>query len=121
VLLIILCPLALAQEKPALRLPFHSVRSLTLVFVMVDGAPKNLIFDTGAERTLVNSRDGNVERRVTFALGSKVMGNFPIILTDLSGMSMEKVGADGVLGEDVLRKFSAVRIDYKAGVVEFEK
>ena len=28
---------------------------------------------------------------------------------------------DGFVGQDILREFSAVRIDYKAGVVEFEK
>lgn len=109
------------QEKPGIVLPFRTARSLILVSVMVDGTPKTLIFDTGAERTLLNSRDGNVERRVTFALGSKVIGNFPIILADLSGMSMEKVGADGVLGEDVLRKFRAVRIDYRNSIIELEQ
>jgi hypothetical protein len=28
---------------------------------------------------------------------------------------------DGFLGQDILREFSAVRIDYKGGVIEFEK
>jgi hypothetical protein len=28
---------------------------------------------------------------------------------------------DGILGEDILRTFSAVRIDYKGGFVAFEK
>jgi hypothetical protein len=113
--------LANAQApSKAFRVPFHTARSLILVSVTVDGTPKTLIFDTGAERTLVNSRDGNVERRVTFVLGSKAIGNFPIILTDLSGMNMEKVGADGVLGEDVLRGFKAVHIDFHAGMIELE-
>ena len=110
-----------AQERKTYTVPFQTVRSLMLVTVNVDGNPKTLIFDTGAERTLLNSRDGNVERSVTFVLGSKVMGNLPIILANLSGMGMEKVKADGVLGQDVLRQFASTRIDYKTQTVTLEQ
>lgn len=120
--LLLFASVASAQEpQRTFRVPFRTERSLILVSAFVDGESKTLIFDSGAERTLVNSKDLSVERRVTFIVGSKAIGNFPVILSDLSDLKIEKVGADGVLGEDFLRHFSAVRIDYKAHVVELEE
>ncbi len=91
-----------------------------LINVTVDGKSKTLIFDTGAERTMIHSTAGDVEHRATLVIGSKTFSNFPLIMANLSGLNMEKVGADGVLGQDVLRKFSVVRIDHKAGTIKLE-
>jgi hypothetical protein len=46
----------------------------------------------------------------------------PILVMDLSEAS-KRLGSriDGFVGQDILREFSSVRIDYKAGFVEFEK
>lgn len=112
---------ALAQERATYILPFHTARSLLLVSVTIDGQPKTLIFDTGAERTIVHALGVDVERRVTVILPGRTLTNFPIINADLSNLPLTKVGADGVLGQDVLRKFSAVRIDYKAKTVTLEE
>ena len=46
----------------------------------------------------------------------------PMLVMDLSDAS-KRLGTriDGFVGQDILREFAAVRIDYKAGLVEFEK
>lgn len=76
-LLVVLLPaVSLHAQGRTFRVPFPTARSLILVSVKVDGAPKTLIFDTGARRTLINYRDGNVKRRVAFSLGPRVIGNF---------------------------------------------
>ncbi|HKW34139.1 MAG TPA: hypothetical protein VJN92_14100 [Candidatus Acidoferrum sp.] len=53
---------------------------------------------------------------------SKNATGWPILVMDLSEAS-KNLGTriDGFVGQDILREFSAVRIDYKAGLVEFEQ
>ena len=119
--LLFLSTTSLAQERKTYSLPFRAERSLILVSVTIDGQPKTLIFDTGAERTLIHKLGDSVERRVVVILPGRTLTNFPVIQADLSNMPLTKVGADGVLGQDVLRKFSAVRIDFKHDTVELEQ
>lgn len=46
----------------------------------------------------------------------------PILVMDLSEASKQTgTRIDGFIGQDILREFSALRIDYKAGLVEFEQ
>jgi hypothetical protein len=100
-------------------LPFTNARSLLLVTITIDGQQKTMIFDTGAERTVLNDRR-NVEHRSMLILGDRTLANFPIMNTSLSGMGLHKVHADGVLGQDVMRQFKSVRIDYNSHTVTLE-
>jgi hypothetical protein len=99
--------------------PFRVSRSLLLVDVIVDGAPKILVFDTGAERTLIHD-SRNIERASRLTLGDKTFSNFPLAYVNLAGMELEKVHADGVLGQDVIGKFRKITVDYQSKRVIFE-
>lgn len=102
-----------AHAQTANVLPFHVQRSLLLVSVTLDGQPKTLIFDTGAERTLIQD-SRNVEHQATLIVGTKTLNNFPVALVSLASMGLEAIHADGVLGQDVLNLYSRVLIDYRA-------
>ncbi|MBZ5522228.1 MAG: hypothetical protein LAP21_08300 [Acidobacteriia bacterium] len=109
-----------AAQNVKVELPFTSARSLLLVSVMVDGTPRTLIFDIGAERTLIHSTGQSVEHRATVILPGKTLSNFPLILSDLTDLQIAKAGADGVLGEDIIGKFDCVGIDYARKVITLE-
>lgn len=101
----------------AVILSFTVSRSLMLVSVTVDSQPKTLIFDTGAEKTMIQD-SRNVLQNVRLTVGGKTFSNFPVAMVSLTGMQMERVGADGVLGQDVMSRFLSVNIDYKARKIE---
>jgi hypothetical protein len=113
--LILILSAAVFAQDAGVRLPFVSRRSLILVQVGVEGQTLTMIFDSGAERTMINSK-ANVERVKPLAVGSRVL-RMPLLYVDMNGMKLEEVRADGVLGQDVLRQFKSVTIDYKESSV----
>jgi len=89
-----------------------------LIFLQttLDGKPAQLLLDTGSNVSF------------SFATGSYVrMSGERFKTTDETAQRVvfrypdELKTAQGIVGQDVLREFSAVRIDYKASVIEFEK
>ena len=91
----------------------------------VNGKPVVLVLDTGAVRTQVGKRA--MMRQEDFAvlyIDLRIdlfrQRDCRILARDLRPI-LKGIPADGILGEDWLRSFRAVRIDYKVGVVEFEK
>ena len=107
------------------RVPFHTVNSMILLDGQVNGKPVVLVFDTGAVRTQVDKRA--MMRQEDFAvlyIDLRIdlfrQRDCRILARDLRPI-LKGIPADGILGEDRLRSFRAVRIDYKVGVVEFEK
>jgi len=91
----------------------------------VNGKPVVLVFDTGAVRTQMDKRA--MMRQEDFAvlyIDLRIdlfrQRDCRILARDLRPI-LKGIPADGILGEDWLRSFRAVRIDYKVGVVEFEK
>jgi hypothetical protein len=101
------------------NLPFTLARSLLLVNVTVDHQLKTLIFDTGAERTMIHDHR-NVERPVQLVLDNKTLPNIPLAFVDLTGLKLEQVHADGVLGQDIIRRFKTVRVDYDTRIITLE-
>jgi hypothetical protein len=116
-LALFVCSRCYAADGAALQ--FTNARSLLLVTITIDGRQKTMIFDTGAERTVLNDKH-NVERRSMLILGDRTLPNFPIISTSLSGMGLDKIHADGVLGQDVMRQFKSLRVDYNSHTVTLE-
>jgi len=114
-----LAPATSARAADAVSLPFKTARSLLLVTVTVDGRSKTLIFDTGAERTLIQDTR-NVEHVSTLIVGSKTFRNIPIAYVDLTGTDIAKAHADGVLGQDVLRQFDTMHVNYKTHTITLE-
>lgn len=139
--LLLLALPCLAQTAKTYRVPFHTVNAIILLDAKVNGKTAVLILDTGAQDSMVDSKsvgfdprqsklhstgvagaEGTcVVREVELALEHYRWLNRKVCVIDLSDAS-KRLGThiDGLIGQDVLREFSAVKIDYRAGVVEFE-
>ena len=103
---------------------------MMLVTVAIDGRNRTLVFDTGAEQTMINfpqvSREQKmalwqrsyayIKERSRLKVGSTAL-LLDVIKADLTGASVLKV-ADGVLGQDVLSNFSSIRINYRQHTIE---
>lgn len=122
--------------------PFRSVRSFILVEVKVNGSPATLLLDTGANNTIINIRmygNAGAPRIEAVSKGPGIVGNALRLRTDLeiggrvlfsqpvSAMNLDELARrfgiqfDGLLGQDILRQFRSVRINYRAHVIELEK
>jgi hypothetical protein len=119
-----------ADEQADSILHYQTRSSMILVTVPIDGRNRTLIFDTGAEQTMINfpqvSREQKMElwqrRYVYIRERSRVkLGNtnlsVEVIKADLTGTSLLKV-ADGVLGQDVLSNFRSIHINYRQQTIE---
>jgi len=112
---------ASAQSKS--EVPFKTLRSLILVTVLLDGHSKTLIFDTGAEHTIINDRR-NVMISAELRIGKVVVLNCPVAMADMSNeqqQAFSAVHADGVLGQDILRRFKNVRVNYSTNTITLER
>ena len=143
--LFVLAGVALAQPRHrTLTVPFHVKHSLILLEAEINDKPRMLILDTGAQSTIVDvSALGSVQRfdlehahvngntagshgeteasTVDLKLGEKKWSDRVVGVMNLSEVSKRfGVPIDGLLGQDVLQEFSAIRIDYKKHVVELE-
>lgn len=117
-------------EQPANVLHYRTRNSMMLVTVAIDGKNRTLVFDTGAEQTMINfpqvSRGQQmllwqrsyayVKERSSLRLGSASF-LIHVIKADLTGNSLLKV-ADGVLGQDVLSNFVSIRINNRQKTIE---
>lgn len=141
-LLIFLCPLALAQETNRVYcVPFHTVNGLILLDAAVNDKPAVLLLDTGADNSIVSPDAAGIKAKLDALKPEKTTGaagdyaktkidlrlekrhwiERSILVMDLSEAS-KQLGTriDGFISQDILREFSAVRIDYKASFVELE-
>jgi Aspartyl protease len=147
VLLVVLglAPASGPAQPRVYRVPFRSAQSMILIEGKVNGDPVTFLLDTGSLSTIVSTRMYRFKRfplptvhrsshgpgiegesisvRLDLQLGShRWVGQRVSImnLDELSGI----VGIphlDGLLGEDILREFRSVRIDYKSHVIELEE
>lgn len=125
---------AATQEQPSNILHYRTRNSMMLVTVAIDGKNRTLVFDTGAEQTIINFPQ--VSRELKMLLWQR---NYPyvkdrsnlklgtasflihVLKADLTGNSLLKV-ADGVLGQDVLSNFASIRINNRQKTIElFER
>ena len=149
-LLLIFLPLALAAAPgPAhptvVRVPFRTVDSMILVDGKVNGDAVTFLLDTGSLGTIVSARR---YRRMYFPLhniqrntqGAGINGESVSVRLDLqlgnhrwvgqrvSIMNLDELSSiigvphlDGLIGQDILREFRSIRIDYHAHVIELEE
>jgi hypothetical protein len=130
----ILPAFASTHEQPSNVLYYRTRNSMILVTVAIDGKNRTLVFDTGAEQTMINfpqvSREQKmllwqrgyayVKERSSLRLGSASF-LIHVVKADLTGNSLLKV-ADGVLGQDVLSNFASIRINNRQKTIElFER
>ncbi|HKT52396.1 MAG TPA: hypothetical protein VJV96_18990, partial [Candidatus Angelobacter sp.] len=121
-----LTPLAWSSvEQPSHVLHYQARNSMMLVAVAIDGKNRTLVFDTGAEQTMIHfpqvSRGQEmalwqhsyayVKERSNLKFGNQTFF-IDVIKANLTGASLLKV-ADGVLGQDVLSNFASIRINYR--------
>ncbi len=130
VIVSVLPAFASAPEQPVNVLHYRTRNSMMLVTVAIDGKDRILVFDTGAEQTMINfpqvSRGQKmllwqrsyayVKERSSLRLGSASF-LIHVVKADLTGNSLLKV-ADGVLGQDVLSNFASIRINNRQKTIE---
>jgi predicted aspartyl protease len=142
--LFLFTPLPNSARPDTLQLPFRTVRSMILVQGKVNGRPVVFLLDIGATRTIVSAKSyGNlafrlhsVERTsqgpgiagdsvalpIHLELGTHIWAGQRVAVMNLDGLNL-LLGTpfDGLLGQDVLREFRSVRIDYRTHTVELEE
>ena len=121
---------ASTPEQPSNILHYRTRNSMILVTVAIDGKDRTLVFDTGAEQTMINFPQVSseqqmllwqrsyayVKERSSLKLGSASF-LIHVVKADLTGNSLLKV-ADGVLGQDVLSNFASIRINNRQKTIE---
>jgi small-conductance mechanosensitive channel len=121
---------ASTHEQPSNVLHYRTRNSMILVTVAIDGRNRTLVFDTGAEQTMINfpqvSREQKMllwQRSYAYVMerSSLKFGSASFLInvlkTDLTGNALLKV-ADGVLGQDVLSNFASIRINNRKKTIE---
>ena len=140
---VLLTPLPNRARPDVVRLPFRTMRSLIVVQGKINGIPVSFLLDTGAECTIIGARIyGNVPYRLRSvernSQGPGIVGDSVALRVNLqlanhrwmdqrvAVMNLDAlcrllgIQFDGLLGQDVLREFRSVRIDYRTHVIELE-
>ena len=140
IFLALLLFVAVASAQPhTIRVPFHTVHNLILLDVQINGKPRVMVLDTGSPFTIVSTAILNRKfdlqdsqgavgiqgqahvATVDLALGEKRWKGRRVVAMNLTA-TQQQIGTeiDGLLGQDALQEFPAVRIDFKNQVVELE-
>ncbi len=124
-------PVARAQVK-TVQIPFTLSGGLIVVQASVNGKSASLLFDSGAMRTFVNPElltglTTTTDKAISIADGNRVEVRVVKTAVSLGDVSVEvavssyditrfaaSIGLrlDGVVGQDVIGKFSGILIDY---------
>lgn len=144
--LALLCftPSANIARPEVITIPFRSAETMILVEARVNDNRVALLLDTGANNTIVSPkaygdlafhlhsihkndrgpgmRGDAVLLRANLVLANRVWSSQPVYVMNVDELT-RRFGApvDGLLGQDVLREFHSVRINYKAKVIELEQ
>jgi hypothetical protein len=144
--LALLCftPSANIAHPDVITIPFRTAESMILVEARVNDNRVALLLDTGANNTIVSAKAyGNLQYhlrgiqkndrgpgmrgdavllRANLELANRVWVSQPVYVMNVDELA-RRFGApvDGLLGQDLLREFRAVRINYKAHVIELEQ
>jgi hypothetical protein len=132
---------SVASAVAQISVPFHTENALIMVDAELDHKPIRLLLDSGSVRTLISASSAQVniplaamqhtsysrglegqvvEIPATLVLGGRKI-HFDGLFANLANLGPTmNVKCDGILGQDILRQFKSVRIDYKKHVVEFE-
>jgi Aspartyl protease len=139
-----LAPTPASAQPKIVRVPFRTVQSMILVEGKANGDTLTFLLDTGSIGTIVSTRmyhshyplhrvrrstDGpgiigeSISTRMDLELGGHRWYAQRVSIMNLDELSeiLRVKHIDGLIGQDVLREFRAVRIDYHAHVIELEE
>lgn len=142
--ILLVVPLPNRAHSQVSTVPFRTAQTFILVQAKVNGNPATLLLDTGSNRTIISiniygSIQFNLQRmrqnpsgpghageslrlRADVALANHLWAAQPVSVMNLEDLKQELgVNFDGLLGEDLLREFRSVRINYKSHVIELEQ
>jgi hypothetical protein len=136
--ILVIAGIAVADEGKNYQVPFHSTDGLILLQGQLDGRAAVLLLDTGSNISFVDVHSSPIRfkgEKVSHVGMTGCIATHPRVklggwqtfgerfcVADLSDVAKEaRTRVDGFVGEDILREFSSVRIDYKARVVELER
>jgi hypothetical protein len=142
-LFLLLTPLPNRAHSGSVQVPFHNVQSMILVDGKVNGNPAVFLLDTGANRTIVSTKSYgdtwfalqrlphdhkgpglvgySVRRQADLALGGHTWYGQQVSVMNLNDLKqMLGMEFDGLLGQDILREFRSVRIDYRTHTIYLE-
>jgi aspartyl protease len=145
-ILALLCfiPSANGAHSEYVTVPFRTADSMILVEARVNDNRVTLLLDTGANNTIVSPRaygylqfrlrgihnndtgpglrGDAVRLRANVALSNRVWVAQLVYVMNVDELTRRfGVPVDGLLGQDLLREFRSVRINYKAHVIELEQ
>jgi len=126
-----------------LRVPFRTVESMILIEGKIDEKRITFLLDTGSNHTIVSVKFyGNVllalrpaqhdrgsagwmgesiRLPVDLSLANHIWAGQCVTMMNLDELQkVLGIHFDGLLGQDILREFRSVRIDYSAHVIELE-
>lgn len=121
-------PMAYGQT---ISIPFHTANNLILLDMSIDGKPATLVLDTGATYTYLvprfspgwkaeaaraNTRGTYYATDVKLEVAGRQWSQWHVLVDDVSTKVSLRI--DGILGEDWLKTFTSVRINYKQHVIE---
>lgn len=118
-ILLLLAVTAHAQERKTYTAPFRTVKGMILLDATINGKPSVLVLDTGTRFTCTTQAVKH--ERASIGVAGLTFEKQPVLTVNLDSLSKwAGTRIDGLLGQDVLREFARVTIDYKAGLVELE-
>jgi hypothetical protein len=140
-----LAPPAIPDHSEIVTVPFRTAQSMILVDARVNGKPVTLLLDTGAVDTIVSAKASGIPQyqlrdlrhrkdqdpgltgdslRVlaNLAFANRVWIAQPVTVMNVDELTRRfGTQVDGLLGQDHLREFRSVRINYKARIIELEQ
>ncbi len=139
-LLILWLQISQSLYAQTFTIPFESHAGLILLRVELNGKPANFLLDTGAQVSYLDRniagigkhQEGNnvngvidaakLVRASSLCIGPRCLADRTFAVVDYERVSRAlNVRIDGQLGQDILREFDSVRIDYRNSTVTLEK
>ena len=139
-----LTPVPNPAHSGTVKIPFRTVQSLIVVEGKVNGSAATFVLDTGANRTIVSTEiygdarfnlqrmphhqgaagfaGYSLRRSADVGLGDNIWPAQQVSVMDLDELKqMLHMNFDGLLGQEFLRQFRSVRIDFRAHVIELQE
>jgi hypothetical protein len=143
-LLLLLLPLPNRARPGLVRVPFRTVQSMILVDGKVNDNRVTFLLDTGANNSIISLKAygsnqfqlcalhdndsgpgmiGSALRlHADLAFANRIWISQPVSVMNMDSLTQRfKTPIDGLLGQDLLREFRSIRIDYRSHVLELEQ